>query len=94
MMRNLTKACLLFFVFCNWMPAIGQQKQIQYLSGTGSDHTVAWDFFCSGQKFRSRLVGNCRVLVLIIMGETIKLTEAIFGLRMNMAYISTALMYR
>jgi len=30
------------------MPAIGQQKQIQYLSGTGSDHTVAWDFFCSG----------------------------------------------
>lgn len=24
-----------------------QTKQIQYLSGTGSDKTVAWDFFCS-----------------------------------------------
>src|SRR4051794_32696042 len=22
--------------------------QIQYLSGTGSNHTVAWDFFCTG----------------------------------------------
>ncbi|MFL9484030.1 glycoside hydrolase family 2 TIM barrel-domain containing protein [Chitinophagaceae bacterium LWZ2-11] len=25
-----------------------QTKQIQYLSGTGSDKTVAWDFFCTG----------------------------------------------
>ncbi|MBS1562914.1 MAG: glycoside hydrolase family 2, partial [Bacteroidetes bacterium] len=25
-----------------------QTTQIQYLSGTGSDHTVAWDFFCTG----------------------------------------------
>ena len=25
-----------------------QTKQIQYLSGTGSDHTIAWDFFCTG----------------------------------------------
>ncbi|NCI46853.1 glycoside hydrolase family 2 protein [Sediminibacterium soli] len=24
-----------------------QEKQLQYLSGTGSDHTVAWDFFCT-----------------------------------------------
>jgi len=27
---------------------LAQTKQIQYLSGTGSDHTVAWDFFCTG----------------------------------------------
>src|SRR6478609_3903413 len=25
-----------------------QTKQIQWLSGTGSDKTVAWDFFCTG----------------------------------------------
>jgi len=25
-----------------------QQKEIQFLSGTGSDKTVAWDFFCTG----------------------------------------------
>ncbi|HSC55105.1 MAG TPA: glycoside hydrolase family 2 TIM barrel-domain containing protein [Phnomibacter sp.] len=24
-----------------------QKKEIQYLSGTASDHTVAWDFFCT-----------------------------------------------
>jgi hypothetical protein len=32
------------------MPAISvcaQQTQIQYLSGTGSDHTVNWQFFCT-----------------------------------------------
>ena len=27
---------------------IAQTKQVQYLSGTGSDKTVAWDFFCTG----------------------------------------------
>ena len=26
----------------------GQQKQVQYLSGTDSKHTVTWDFFCTG----------------------------------------------
>src|ERR1041385_9242591 len=25
-----------------------QTKQVQYLSGTGSDKTVAWQFFCTG----------------------------------------------
>lgn len=25
-----------------------QTKQVQYLSGTGSDKTVAWDFYCTG----------------------------------------------
>ena len=28
--------------------ATAQNKQVQYLSGTGSDHTVAWDFYCTG----------------------------------------------
>jgi beta-galactosidase/beta-glucuronidase len=33
------------------LPAASQQKEIQYLSGTDSKHTVAWDFFCtSGRK--------------------------------------------
>ena len=27
--------------------AVAQQTQIKYLSGTGSDHTVTWDFFCT-----------------------------------------------
>lgn len=27
--------------------SLAQTKQIQYLSGTGSDKTVAWDFFCT-----------------------------------------------
>jgi len=35
------------FLFINAC-LFGQQKQIQYLSGTDSKHTVAWDFFCTG----------------------------------------------
>ncbi|AHF15140.1 glycoside hydrolase family 2 protein [Niabella soli] len=31
---------------CNALAA--QQKEIVYLSGTGSDHTVQWDFYCTG----------------------------------------------
>ncbi|MEO5682496.1 MAG: glycoside hydrolase family 2 TIM barrel-domain containing protein [Chitinophagaceae bacterium] len=31
-----------------WTNIFSQQKQIQYLSGTNSKHTVAWDFFCTG----------------------------------------------
>ncbi len=27
---------------------LAQQTQIQYLSGTGSDHTVDWQFYCTG----------------------------------------------
>ena len=30
------------------MQSLAQTRQIQYLSGTGSDHTVAWDFYCTG----------------------------------------------
>jgi hypothetical protein len=37
--------CLLALCQSN---AFSQAKEIQYLSGTGSDHTVNWDFFCTG----------------------------------------------
>ncbi|HET7898022.1 MAG TPA: hypothetical protein VFL47_10140 [Flavisolibacter sp.] len=36
----------IFFVLS--FAAFGQQKEIQYLSGTDNTHTVAWDFFCTG----------------------------------------------
>lgn len=36
-----------FLLLCV-MYSSAQTKQIQYLSGTGSDHTVAWNFFCTG----------------------------------------------
>ncbi len=28
--------------------ARSQEKEIKYLSGTDKDHTVAWQFFCTG----------------------------------------------
>lgn len=39
--------CLVFIFFVS-LNSIAQQKEIQYLSGTDSKHTVAWDFFCTG----------------------------------------------
>lgn len=40
--------CGMFLVIMMWMPhGFGQQKQIQYLSGTDTKHTVQWDFFCT-----------------------------------------------
>ena len=42
---------LLFPLFFSFFLSISysqaQKTEIQYLSGTGSDHTVEWDFFCS-----------------------------------------------
>jgi len=35
--------CLLFS-----FPLFAQQSEIKYLSGTGSDHTVDWQFYCTG----------------------------------------------
>ena len=32
------------FTYC----ALAQQTEIKYLSGTGSDHTVMWEFYCTG----------------------------------------------
>jgi hypothetical protein len=44
-------ACFNKFLFClltlAWVTGYGQQTQKMYLSGTGSDHTVKWDFYCS-----------------------------------------------
>jgi len=42
------KLQLLFYALLCLQLGFSQQKQIQYLSGTGSDKTVAWDFFCTG----------------------------------------------
>ena len=35
------------FLFLNIPFSQAQKTEIQYLSGTGSDHTVNWDFFCT-----------------------------------------------
>jgi hypothetical protein len=47
-----TKLCSLrFFVFFVLLSPIGSKSQLTekvYLSGTGSDQTVQWDFFCTG----------------------------------------------
>ena len=48
-MKNLMKLFTTFsllLLVCSFSRA--QQTQVQYLSGTGSDHTVNWDFFCTG----------------------------------------------
>lgn len=39
----------IFFLLAIMLPAtmIAQQKQIQFLSGTDTKHTVQWDFFCT-----------------------------------------------
>src|SRR3979409_2598582 len=42
------KICLFFILLnCFVQTFRAQQKQIQYLSGTDSKHTVKWDFFCT-----------------------------------------------
>ena len=38
---------ILFHLFFLPLLVCGQQTEIQYLSGTGNDHTVNWEFFCS-----------------------------------------------
>jgi hypothetical protein len=35
---------ILLYMFC---PALSQETEIRYLSGTGNDHTVPWEFYCS-----------------------------------------------
>ena len=40
---------LFFFTLLFASPALkAQETEIQYLSGTGCDHTVNWQFFCTG----------------------------------------------
>jgi hypothetical protein len=43
----MNKIMAFLLLFCFHLSS-AQTKQVQYLSGTGSDHTVAWDFFCTG----------------------------------------------
>jgi hypothetical protein len=43
-MKNL----FLLFFFCAFtLASFAQKTEVQYLSGTDKDHTVAWDFFCT-----------------------------------------------
>lgn len=41
------KRFLLFFSLFAGSAVCAQQTEVMYLSGTGADHTVEWDFFCS-----------------------------------------------
>lgn len=49
-MKKLTKTAqiLILFLFTGVVTLNAQNTQIQYLSGTGSDQTVDWEFFCTG----------------------------------------------
>jgi hypothetical protein len=46
-MKKLQVSILLFFAASIVLKIHAQQKQIQYLSGTDTKHTVKWDFFCT-----------------------------------------------
>jgi len=39
---------LLFYLFISPIALLAQITEIKYLSGTGKDHTVQWDFYCTG----------------------------------------------
>jgi hypothetical protein len=73
-----------------------QTKQVQYLSGTGSDHTVDWDFFCTGedkavtgQRSPCPPAGSNRVLAIIIMAVITKPMEKISASMMRRECINT-----
>jgi hypothetical protein len=62
------KTFLLLAFFLMGVCVKSQQTESQYLSGTGSDDTVLWDFFCTagsnmenGRRYPSLLIGNFRV---------------------------------
>src|SRR5688572_26422769 len=40
--------CPLLAMTLACVPALAQQTETQMLSGTGSDNTVNWEFFCTG----------------------------------------------
>ncbi|MFI5130563.1 MAG: glycoside hydrolase family 2 TIM barrel-domain containing protein [Chitinophagales bacterium] len=46
-MKNVRLVLSICFVVGSLMDVYSQPKQIQYLSGTDSKHTVTWDFFCT-----------------------------------------------
>jgi hypothetical protein len=48
-MKNLVKICCILFVNVYiYLPVWGQKSERQFLSGTGADQTVDWQFFCTG----------------------------------------------
>jgi hypothetical protein len=44
---NKTAQLLIILLFAGIITSSAQHTRIQYLSGTGSDHTVDWEFFCT-----------------------------------------------
>ncbi|MGC4102892.1 glycoside hydrolase family 2 protein [Ferruginibacter sp.] len=62
MNHQLQKILLAFFLSLPFA-VYSQQTEIKYLSGTGSDHTVDWQFFCTGgmnaNKWTSIPVPSC-----------------------------------
>ncbi len=47
-MLKLTKTFLLFLLCISLKATFAQQTQKIYLSGTDKDHTIDWDFYCTG----------------------------------------------
>jgi hypothetical protein len=43
----------IFFLF-NLLIVFGQKTKIEYLSGTDKDHTVLWDFYCTGGRLSGK----------------------------------------
>jgi hypothetical protein len=48
------KRFILYASFFLPVVSFSQQKEIRYLSGTDNEHTVAWDFFCTGGRNAGR----------------------------------------
>ncbi len=48
LIRGFSAFLLLIILSSAVIAADLNKRQIQYLSGTGSDHTIAWDFYCTG----------------------------------------------
>jgi hypothetical protein len=47
MMKNNRRLIITLFLLLVSLASLGQTTQIQYLSGTGSDQTVNWQFYCT-----------------------------------------------
>ena len=44
-MRLMKRYCFLFLIVFIFLKINAQQTEVQYLSGTGSDHTINWEFY-------------------------------------------------
>jgi hypothetical protein len=45
---NFNTIIFLCFIVSTTVNSFAQQKEIRYLSGTDNNHTIQWDFFCTG----------------------------------------------